>query len=326
MTGRRFGLYFAWSRPREIGAPLGALDNRFPTLAEFRRALWPFLDRAIETAQYDKQDIAGFLDHVILFDFEHFENVIKEVTGQAVSRIQREDDQPPVKELDDTFLSHIDTLIVVSLDHYKTEQRASAAEIDAVAHFLQRDNATLVVCPHHDIGAAASQTAGGTSALKDRREEFFHHLDGLVPSQQRIGGFARSLLQGLGFPIENRWGLNPAADTDRTPAPLRLYPDLDTLQVLRGVKTFNLHPHLPHLHVPASMSGSVRVLARQQINPAAKPHPFVRAGSQYFNAFLWIPPEGSRAGNIFVCDATLWSAAFEGVSSLQSLWENLARL
>jgi hypothetical protein len=115
MTGHRFGLYFAWSRPREIGAPLGELDNRFPTLAEFRRTLWPSLDWAIETAQYDKQDIAGFLDYVILFDFEHFENVIKAVTGQAVSLIQREDDQPPVKELDDTFLSHLDILIGVCL-------------------------------------------------------------------------------------------------------------------------------------------------------------------------------------------------------------------
>jgi hypothetical protein len=100
--------------------------------------------------------------------------------------------------------------------------------------------------------------------------------------------------------------------------------DLDDNNVLKGVTTFNLHPHLPHLHVPESLSGSVRVLAKQMINPAASNHPFVEAGNRYFNSLLWIPPDGNRAANVFVCDATIWSSAFGGVKSLETFWKNLA--
>jgi hypothetical protein len=37
MSGRQVALYFAWSRPDEVTAPLGILDNRFPALFEVRR-------------------------------------------------------------------------------------------------------------------------------------------------------------------------------------------------------------------------------------------------------------------------------------------------
>ena len=36
MTGRRIALYFAWSRPDEVAAPLGVLEDRFPALHELR--------------------------------------------------------------------------------------------------------------------------------------------------------------------------------------------------------------------------------------------------------------------------------------------------
>ncbi|MBA2749393.1 MAG: hypothetical protein H0U45_11795 [Tatlockia sp.] len=78
--------------------------------------------------------------------------------------------------------------------------------------------------------------------------------------------------------------------------------------------------------VPDSLNKSVRVLARQLINPAAPRHPFIDAGNLYFNALLWIPPNGNRAANLFVCDATLWSSAFSGVQSLEVFWRNLTQL
>jgi hypothetical protein len=37
MAGRKVVVYYAWSRPGEIEAPLGVIENRFPTLFESRR-------------------------------------------------------------------------------------------------------------------------------------------------------------------------------------------------------------------------------------------------------------------------------------------------
>lgn len=317
MAQRRFALYFSWSRPKEIGADLGVLPNRYPTLFEFRRAIWPLYEWASDPRHY-RQDVAGFLDHVVLFDFKTFDRAISEATGHPVSLIQRVDDEPPVQELDEDFLKDIDTLIVVSLDHLITEQHPTEGEVQAVQHFLEREEACLIVCPHHDVGVQEDTAS--------QEEEFRHHGDRLVPPQQRIGGFGKSLLASLGLSVENRYGLNPGRNPgDNSPAPLLSAPDLDELRILEGVGTFNLHPHLPHLYVPPTL-GAARVLARQPINLDAARHPFVEAGNRYFNALVWIAPDGSRAGNVFVCDATLWSSAFGGVQSLQRFWTNLASL
>jgi hypothetical protein len=43
-SGRRFALYFSWSRSLETAAELGKLENRYPTLFEFRRAIWPLYE------------------------------------------------------------------------------------------------------------------------------------------------------------------------------------------------------------------------------------------------------------------------------------------
>ena len=41
MAGRQVALYFAWSRPDEVAAPLSILEDRFPALFELRRLFWP---------------------------------------------------------------------------------------------------------------------------------------------------------------------------------------------------------------------------------------------------------------------------------------------
>jgi hypothetical protein len=323
MAGRKFAVYFSWSRPRETGAPLGVLENRYPCLFEFRRAIWPIYEWAADPGNFS-QEIAGFLDHVILFDFDPFTKLIQEATGQPVQMIQREGDAPPVRELDDDFLRDIDTLIVVSLDHLVTAQSATQGEIEAVRAFLNREGTCLVVCPHHDIGVVYDPARKDDTAI--REVQYRHHGDRLVPSQQRIGGFARTLLTGIGLPVENRFGLSPAAANNGMPAPLIVYSDLDQTGVMAEVTTFNLHPHLPHLEIPPALNGKIQVLARQRINPAAPLHPFVEAGNTWFNALLHAPPDGERAGQVFICDATLWSSAFGGLSSLQNFWRNLAGL
>jgi hypothetical protein len=315
---RRFALFFSWSRPQEIGAELGKLENRYPTLFEFRRAIWPLYEQTANPGQY-QQDISGFLDHVVLSDFQHFSDVISEVTGNPVSLIQRQSNNSVVQSLNESFLKDIDTLIVVSLDHFATEQKPTTEEVEAIKKFLEREDACLLICPQHDVGSQDDQAS--------REVEFLHHGDRLVPAQQRIGGFARAILAELGFPIENQFGLNPAKSSkDNSPAPLLAFPELDDLKILQGVTTFNLHAHLPHYFVPDFLKESVRVLAKQPINLNASSHPFIEAGNFYFNALLWIPPNSNRAANIFVCDATLWSSAFSGVQSLEVFWQNLANL
>ncbi|KQZ57376.1 hypothetical protein [Ensifer sp. Root558] len=314
--GRRLCIYFSWSRPRELKAPLHLLDNRYPNLFEFRRAIWPFYEHASDPKEY-KQDISGFLDHVILSDFAAFEEVVHSQTGNRVSLLQREGDTPPVQQLDDTLLADVDTLIVVSLDHFRTNQVASPGEVECIRSFLMRENACLIVCPHHDVGEVET--------IEDREVQHRHHGDILVPGQQRIGGFARSLLDQLGFPIENRWGLSPGRDVAGEPAQLLFDNNAVTASgILSGVQTFNLHPHLPHLWVPPSLNSKVAVLARQPINTVATRHPYVDDGHRDFNAFLHIKPGDERAGHIFVCDATLWSSVFGGVKSLRQLWANVA--
>ena len=317
--GRHVAIYFSWSRPREIGAPLHRLENRYPTLLELRRLAWPHLEGLSDPARYN-QDISGFLDHVVLADFEAFAAVARDVTGHPATIIQREGDRPPVQELDDDFLGRFDTLIVVSLDHRLTGQRPSAGEVEAIRHFLSRDGTCLVVCPHHDVGR--------TGGPEDRLRELRHHGDAGVPSQQRIGGFATELLAALGLPIENRYGLRPATvkGNPDQPAPLDRRLDEDSLGILCGVTTFNRHPHLPHLWMPPGLERKVRLLARQPIEPGAGSHPFTDSGNRYLNALLWAPPAGDRAGQILVGDATLWSSAFGGLDSLKVFWRNLLQL
>jgi hypothetical protein len=143
-----------------------------------------------------------------------------------------------------------------------------------------------------------------------------------VPRRQRFGLYTRSLLKGLRVPVDNRWGLHPAADPSGAPAPLSVARDLDARGWLAGVTSFNLHPHLPHYAVTDGAS-PIRVLAQQPID-LSRPHPFTEAGHRAFDAFLWLPPDGARAGDVLVADSTLFSTLFGVTDSLKQLWRNIA--
>ena len=320
MAGGQFALYFAWNRAAEIGADLGELDNRYPTLFEFRRMMWPEFERLADPGQFT-QGIQGFMDDVILSDFQFFRSHIEVETGNPVSVVQRRAGDI------DTSLSAVcsggnNTLVVVSLDHQRTGQTASGEEIDAARKFLADSSHTLIVCPHHDIGDVTGLPADQRLAAQE--VEFRHHGDPTIPPQQRFSSFALSLLDGLGVPLENRYGLSPAKLTSGDPAPLKIDTGAD-IRSARGVTTFNLHPHLPHFAQPAGDTAKYDVLARQKINMAAPLHPFTQAGRRDFDALLQARPEVC-AGRLLVCDATMWSSAFAGLQSLQQFWTNLARL
>jgi hypothetical protein len=197
-----------------------------------------------------------------------------------------------------------------------TEQAASDAEIAALRRFLAREGTCLLIGPHHDVGASDDPD--------QQAMEYAHHGDPLVPRQQRFGTYTRSLMRGLGVPVENRHGLHPATipGTNRL-QPLVIARELDERGWLDGVTTFNFHPHLPHYAVTSKDPDAIHVLARQPID-MTHPHPFTLAGNREFNMFLWMPPAGDRAGDIVLADSTIFTTLFGVDASLERFWLNLA--
>jgi hypothetical protein len=314
-AGRRFTIYWSWSYPWEANRDLTDLDNRFSTITEVRRVAWPSYEKPEYAEKVFMQGITGTLELFHLSTLR-FQNIIGEVTGQPVIVYQRIDQAGQKLPIDDAVLADTDTLMVFGLDHMLTEQEASQAEIEAIRQFLTREGTCLLIGPHHDVGA--------TPDVKRQQMEYMHHGDALVGRQQRFGLYTRSLMKGLGVPVENRWGLRPAVvkDTNQV-APLVAMRDLDTQGWLTNVSTFNFHQHLPHYALTTDDTRSIRVLAQQPID-LTRPHPFIEAGNKEFNTFLWMPPSGSRAGHIVLADLTVFTTLFGGAESLDNFWYNLA--
>jgi hypothetical protein len=312
---RRFSVYWAWSYPWEANRDVTEMDNRFSTMTEVRRVVWPNYESMEYSERMFIQGIAGTLE---LFHQSSmsFQSLVGEVTGQPMAVYQRIDQAGQRLPIDERILADTDTLMVYGLDHMVTEQEASPDEIESLRRFLTREGTCLILGPHHDVGVSAD--------LKERQMEYAHHGDPLVPRQQRFGKYTRSVMKGLGVPVENRYGLRPATiqGTNQT-VPLSITRDLDTRGWLTDVKTFVFHMHLPHYAVTTQDPGAIHVLAQQPID-MSKPHPFVEAGNSEFNMFLWMPPNGERAGDILLADSTIFMTLFGGDESLTNFWKNLA--
>lgn len=103
--------------------------------------------------------------------------------------------------------------------------------------------------------------------MNTRVMEYAQHGDALVPRQQRFGRYTRSLMKGLGIPVENRWGLRPALvkGTERI-APLVIARDLDRRGWLAGVSS------TPSLgHAPPSRTSPLHIRPRAGMNRDAEP-------------------------------------------------------
>ena len=259
MTDRKVAIYYAWSRPGEIRAPLEVIENRFPTLFESCRMAYPRFEELSDPSQFD-QSVAGFLDHIMKRNFAAFVELAGALTGQPVVEVERVSDDGKLMALDAGFLDGADTLIVISYDSLRTAQEAGRAEIEAVRAFLAQPDRLVFVCPHHNIGDVPALPHD--ERLKRQVADFLHHGDRTIPPQQQFGRFARSLLAGLGMPVENRFGLRPAAEADGSPSPIEVVTELDRLHLLQGVGTFNLHPHLPQLERLGAAVAKLDVLAR----------------------------------------------------------------
>ena len=312
---RRFSIYWTWSYPWESNRDVTELDNRFSTITEVRRVAWPSYETPEFSEQMFLQGIAGTLELFHLSTIR-FQSLAEEVTGNPVAVYQRIDQAGQKLPIDDRILADTDTMMIFGLDHMVTEQEASGEEIEAIKKFLTREGSCLLLAPHHDVGVSAD--------LNERQMEYAHHGDPLVPRQQRFGKYTRSLMKGLGVPVENRFGLRPAVlPVTNQLAPVTAMRDLDLRGWLNGVTTFNFHQHLPHYEVTTTDSNAIRVLAKQPID-MSKPHPFTAAGNKEFNTFLWMPPAGARAGHIVLVDSTIFTTLFGGSESLDRFWYNLA--
>src|SRR5262249_60862488 len=160
-------------------------------------------------------------------------------SGQPVAVCRRIAQAGEKLPTDERLRAETDALLLLGLDHMITEQEAAQEDIEALKQFLTREGTCLLICPHHDVGASQD--------VKRLQMEYSHHGDPLVPRQQRFGLYTRSLMKGLGVPVENRWGLRPARDPETHGiAPLTAMRDLDRLGWLTNVPTFNFHQHLPH--------------------------------------------------------------------------------
>lgn len=315
---RRLSIYVAWSYPAEAGRNPYELDNRFSTMTEVRRVLWPSYEAPEWSDPFQfQQGISGALE-LFFWAWAPFQEFVGEVTGHVVPVFQRIDQAGFKLPIDERVLADTDTLFVFGLDHMITEQEATPEEIEALRNFLKRDGTCLILGPHHDVGASDD--------LDVRNMEYHHHKDALVPRQQRFGLYTRSIMQGLGIPVENRYGLRPATEKGtRKPVPLSIARDLDTKGWLEGVTNFVFHQHLPHYAVTTEDKKSIHVLARQPID-LSNPHPFTEMGNKEFNMFLWMPPSGERAGDILLADSTIFSTLFGADDSVKRFWKNLATI
>jgi hypothetical protein len=312
--GRRVSMYVPWSYPAEANRELYELSNRYSAMWEVRRSRYPLYEEMAGNPQKFMQGIDGTLE---LFhrDWEPFREAVSELSGHPVPYIERIAQTGHSSMIDDRMLADVDTLLLLSLDHQLTNQSPTPEEVNAVQKWLRRDGTRLILCPHHEVGASDDPAT--------QEKEYRHHGDRLVGRQQRFGGFGRALMDGLGIPVKNRYGLNPGRTGDnKEPAPLSVARDLDDPGWLQNVTSFNLHPHLPHLELTTNDEKLVKVLAKQPIN-MERPHPFTDAGNSEFNAFLWLPPNEKRAGDVLISDATLWAYTFGGDSNLRRLWKNL---
>ena len=312
---RRFSIYWTWSYPWESNQDLAVMDNRFSTMTEVRRVTWPAFEKPEYSAQMFLQGIAGTLElfHLSLLKFQ---DMVGEITGHPVAVYQRIDQAGQKLPLDERVLDDTDTMMVFGLDHMVTEQEAAPEEIEALRKFLTREGTCLILGPHHDVGAS--------SDLKERAMEYVHHGDPLVPRQQRFGKYTRSVIKGLGVPVENRYGLRPATiDGTNRLQPLVATKDLDKRGWLTGVPTFNFHPHLPHYAITTDDAKAIHLLAQQPID-MSHPHPFTQAGNRVFNMFLWMPTASGRAGDTLLADSTIFTTLFGGDESLENFWKNIA--
>ncbi|MBO9517492.1 MAG: hypothetical protein J7493_05455 [Porphyrobacter sp.] len=312
---RRISIYWTWSYPWEAQRDPALMENRFSTMTEVRNVVWPAYEKPEYQADRFLQGIDGTLElfHISTLGFQR---LAEEETDFPVAVFQRVDQAGFRLPIDERVLSDCDTLMVFGLDHLASGLTLDPGEAEAIREWLKRPGTCLLLAPHHDVGF--------TDNLEQRQQEYLHHGDALVPRQQRFTSYTRDLMAALDVPVRNIWGLCPAR-VDGKIAPLTKLAEADAIGLLEGVSTLSFHRHLPHYEPTESAGDRVRVLGRQPIE-LGRPHPFTAAGATEFNAVLWMPPDGGRAGDIILVDLTHFTTLFGANQSIETFWRNFVRL
>src|SRR5881394_2050411 len=79
---RRFSIYWTWSYPWEANRDITEMDNRFSTMTEVRRVLWPAYESIEFSEKMFLQGIAGTLE-LFHLSIVSFQQIVESVTGQA---------------------------------------------------------------------------------------------------------------------------------------------------------------------------------------------------------------------------------------------------
>ena len=195
------------------------------------------------------QGISGTLE-LFHLSLVRFQQLVEETTGHPVAVYQRVD-QAGQNAADRRAHSrrhgHVDGVRTGSPGDRAGGQ--PRAEIEALREFLTPRG--------HLPDSRPAPRRRRVERPEVRAMEYAHHGDPLVPRQQRFGQYTRSLMKGLGVPVENQYGLAPATVMGTSSysrwSPAR---DLDSRGWLTGVSTFNFHPHLPHYAITTSDANS----------------------------------------------------------------------
>src|SRR3954471_10722998 len=101
---RRFSIYWTWSYPGESNRDLTEMDNRFSSMTEVRRVLWPAYEKPPWSDKMRlQQGIAGSLE-LFYWAWVRFQKVVEEITGHRVPMFQRVDQAGFALPLDERVL------------------------------------------------------------------------------------------------------------------------------------------------------------------------------------------------------------------------------
>jgi len=168
-------------------------------------------------------------------------------------------------------------------------------------------------------------TVGVSADLKERAIGVCPPWRSLVPRSNVLAKYTRSLEKGLEVPIENRMAL-PLLSSRK---PIRIAPliaarDLDLHGLLKGVTTFNFHPHLPHYALTTEDTKLVQVLARQPID-MSRPHPFTEAETASSIRSSGCPERKASSRHLVGRLHNIYDVVWR-VESLENFWKNLASI
>lgn len=131
---RRTVVYYAWDARRGIDAPLEAHRKSVPDPVELRRILYPRYVSLSDPYTYE-QRIAGLFNNVPRQNFLAFTQRARAGAG-TIEEFERVRRDGTATALGPALLTSATTLLLISFDSFRTQQKPASAEVAAVRQFL----------------------------------------------------------------------------------------------------------------------------------------------------------------------------------------------